>query len=62
MQGNPLLVINFENEVYNLETQYFSSDNIPDILNGESGFHIYHVRMLTELILTKLRDDGLYSF
>lgn len=32
--------------------------SIPDQLNGESGFHIYHVRMLTELILKQLKEDG----
>ena len=32
------------------------SDNIPDNLNGETGFHIYHVRMLTELILRELNN------
>ena len=35
----------------------------PETLNGESGFHIYHVRMLTELILRELKkqDDDLLS-
>jgi len=62
MQGNPLLVIDFENENYTLKTEYISSENIPETMNDESGFHIYHVRMLTELISRKLRDEGLYRF
>ena len=35
--------------------------NIPDVLNGESGFHVYHVRMLTELILRHLQKTGKYG-
>ena len=35
-----------------------SDNSIPEMLNGESGFHIYHVRMLTELILNQLKEDG----
>ncbi len=62
MQGNPLLVVDFENDNYNLKTEYLTSENIPDTLNGESGFHIYHVRMLTELILKELCKDEVYSF
>lgn len=51
---NPVLVLNTEMEKGFLEIVNISSDNIPDVLNGESGFHIYHVRMLTELILHEL--------
>ncbi len=32
--------------------------NVPEMLNGESGFHIYHVRLLTELILRQLKKQG----
>lgn len=35
-----------------------SENSIPEMLNGESGFHIYHVRMLTELILNELKQTG----
>ena len=45
-----------------LETVEISGDNIPEALNGEKGFHIYHVRMLTELILKELnRVSDKYS-
>lgn len=51
---NSVLILNTEAENDFLELVDISSDNIPDVLNGESGFHIYHVRMLTELILREL--------
>ena len=51
---NPVLVLNIESENKSPEIMDVSSDNIPSMLNGESGFHIYHVRMLTELILREL--------
>ena len=51
---NPLLIMNTETENNFLEIVDISSDNIPDNLNGEMGFHIYHVRMLTELMLREL--------
>lgn len=37
---------------------WLDESSIPDMLNGESGFHIYHVRMLTELILKELKKQG----
>lgn len=51
---NPVLVLNTEGENKCPEIMDVSSDNIPSMLNGESGFHIYHVRMLTELMLSEL--------
>ncbi len=51
---NPVLVMNTEQEKKILEIVDIASDEIPDVLNGETGFHIYHVRMLTELILHEL--------
>ena len=51
---NPLLVINEESEGMRLEVVEIASDNIPETLNGETGFHIYHVRMLTELMLREI--------
>ncbi len=53
---NPLLVLNNEDERKYLEVVDVSSDNIPEMLNGETGFHIYHVRMLTELMLRELNN------
>ncbi len=51
---NPVLVLNTESEKAFLEILDIPSDAIPETLNGESGFHIYHVRMLTELMLREL--------
>lgn len=41
-----------------VKLEYIDDDSIPEALNGESGFHIYHVRMLTELILKQLKKQG----
>ncbi len=35
----------------------FSEDDIAETLNGESGFHICHVSMLTRLILEQYNED-----
>ncbi len=51
-----LLVLNTETDEKHLEVVDISSDNIPEMLNGEAGFHIYHVRMLTELMLRELNN------
>ena len=53
---NPVLVLNSEAENAYLEIVDIPSDDIPDMLNGEKGFHIYHVRMLTELMLRELTN------
>lgn len=56
MEGlNPVLVLDGEST---LRIEYISNDSIPGVLNGESGFHVYHVRMLTELILKQLINTG----
>ena len=57
-QKSALLVLVESDGVYSLKTEYISKDNIPETLNGESGFHIYHVRILTELILKQLKANG----
>jgi len=49
--ANAVLVFDDSSGKPILKTEYIDSSNIPETLNGESGFHIYHVRMLTELIL-----------
>lgn len=51
---NPVLVLHAEGENQAFEIVDIASDNIPEMLNGETGFHIYHVRMLTELMLREL--------
>ncbi len=51
---NSLLVLNTETDKKYLEVVDIPSDSIPEMLNGETGFHIYHVRMLTELMLREL--------
>ena len=38
------------------------TNKIPDSINGESGFHVYHVRILTELMLKQLKKMSSYSF
>ncbi len=53
---NPVLIFNMEENSKSFEIQDIATDKIPDMLNGESGFHIYHVRMLTELILRELNN------
>ena len=51
---NPVLVVNTETDNHFFEIVDIASDNIPQELNGETGFHIYHVRMLTELMLREI--------
>ena len=54
-KSNPVLVMDTAGEAARLRIEYIENENIPEMLNGESGFHVYHVRMLTELILKQLR-------
>ena len=58
---NNVLVLNFEENEPTLQLVTLNENSIPNDLNGESGFHIYHVRMLTELILNQLNETGCYS-
>ncbi|MEE1244877.1 MAG: HD domain-containing phosphohydrolase [Acutalibacteraceae bacterium] len=58
---NNILVLNSKDNVNTLALVSVSENSIPEELNGESGFHIYHVRMLTELILTQLCETGCCS-
>ncbi|MBR2043838.1 MAG: HD domain-containing protein [Clostridia bacterium] len=58
---NNILVLNSKDNVNTLALVSVSENSIPEELNGESGFHIYHVRMLTELILTQLCEIGCCS-
>lgn len=55
---NAVLVWESEREDKRVTLRFVDETNIPETLNGESGFHIYHVRMLTELILAQLKKQG----
>lgn len=53
---NSVLIFDTKNEETYLRTEDIKSDEIPETLNGESGFHAYHVRLLTELILREIAN------
>ncbi len=53
---NSLLILNNEAEKEVIKVVDIPSDDIPEMLNGETGFHIYHVRLLTELMLNELNN------
>ena len=55
---NKVLILNTTDGIDIPEIINVSDNSIPEMLNGESGFHIYHVRMLTELILNQLKEEG----
>lgn len=57
---NSILLFQEKDGRKTLEIQSISDDLIPEMVNGESGFHIYHVRMLTELILRRLQEEKKY--
>lgn len=57
---NSVLILQTENGVQTTKIEYMDESTIPEMLNGESGFHIYHVRMLTELILRRLQEEHHY--
>ena len=58
--SNKSTVLKWEriDEKETVKLQWIDENSIPETLNGESGFHIYHVRMLTELILRQLKKQG----
>ncbi len=58
---NSVLVLDLKEDVNTLQLVNLHENFIPEELNGESGFHIFHVRMLTELILNELKETGRYS-
>lgn len=58
---NKILVLDSKENANTLQLVTLSENSIPEELNGESGFHIYHVRMLTELLLIQLKETGCYS-
>lgn len=53
-QAHPVLVLEERDGRAVIELRDVTDETIPETINGESGFHIYHVRMLTELILRQL--------
>ncbi|MBQ5746362.1 MAG: HD domain-containing protein, partial [Clostridia bacterium] len=57
IKGDAVLVLKEEGERLFIKTEYLTSDASPETLNGESGFHVYHVRKMTELILRKMGLD-----
>lgn len=59
--GNDVLVFNPEEHADFIRIVTIDEENIPEQLNGESGFHVYHVRMLTELILRRIQKMGKYA-
>lgn len=61
MTNNSVLVFLANGEDNAVQMRNFDEKNMPKELNGESGFHIYHVRMLTKLILNQLRETEGFS-
>ena len=57
-EKNAILVWDKTDEKSILRLELIDENSIPEIVNGESGFHIFHVRMLTELILKQLQSQG----
>ncbi len=56
--GNYLLVMDSNDPLHKLKLEFFDEISVPAKLNGEAGAHIYHVRVLTEIILRKLAEKG----
>lgn len=56
MQDVAVVSIETKDGINEAKLIYLNEDNIPETLNGESGFHNYHVRLLTEFILRELQE------
>ena len=54
MQETPILTLDTVNNVNELKIEYLADDFDEIKLNGESIYHIYHVRMITEFLLREL--------
>ena len=54
MQGTPILIWDTSENSNELKIEYLAEDAEERVLNGESIYHIYHVRMITEFILREL--------
>lgn len=55
---NTVLMLEQEGEIKRLKQIVVTDDQIPEMLNGESGFHIYHVQLLTQLLLEEMNKQG----
>lgn len=58
---NNILIFDSSEDVNTLSLVSLDENSIPEELNGESGFHIYHVCVLAKLILKQLNEDKYYS-
>ena len=59
MAAESILLYYQENELHKLKIFEISDDCIGDLMNGESGYHICHVKMITDLLLREfLRESG----
>lgn len=58
---NNILTFDSNENTNTLSVVSLDENSIPEVLNSESGFHIYHVCILTRLILNQLNEDGCYS-
>lgn len=56
-QFKPMLVIGEIDGVERITTRTLCAEDILEEYNGESGFHLYHVCLLTELLLRQLQRD-----
>lgn len=56
--GNYVLVMDLKDPFHKLKLEFFDEISVPAKLNGEAGAHIYHVRVLTEMILKQLAESG----
>lgn len=48
-------------EQQSVKLEWIDNTCVPETLNSESGFHIYHVCILTELLLKQLKKQGYIS-
>ena len=55
---NAVLIMENTDTTPRLKIEYIETGSIPEELNGESGFHVYHVRMLTQLMLIQLQKES----
>lgn len=53
-----VLMLEQVGEIRTLKQISVTDNRIPETLNGESGFHIYHVQLLTQLILEEMNRQG----
>lgn len=56
--ANTGYVLIYDSETNRLKTEQVNDNSIPQLLNGESGFHVFHVRKLTELILREYVEQS----